>query len=402
MKNIVICCDGTGNEFGDTNSNVVKLYSTLTFDSDQTGYYHPGVGTMGSPNAQGPIEKKWTQLEGLAFGKGLLENVGDAYRYLMNHFECGDHIFLFGFSRGAYTVRALGGVIHMYGLLSPGNEGLIPYIVRMFAQKSRNAAGKQRTLDVASDFKCTFSRECTLHFVGVWDTVSSIAWTPNDPIVLPFAGRNPIMHVGRQALSIDERRCYYRDLLWGAPFLETEPEFVVEQDIKQVWFAGAHSDVGGSYPEKQSGLSKIALEWMLNEAGKFGLRIDPRKSEIVLGRLNEPKCAENRPRCVPPDPTAQIHDPLTDKPWYAAAGWWMLECLPHRMYRKQEQSARWIIPLGRRRTIPEGSLIHQSVRERMNAPQCGYHPPNLPLKYEIEHMIAFPPPEMAAAAGIGM
>lgn len=126
MKNIVICCDGTGNEFGDTNSNVVKLYSTLIIDHDQIGYYHPGVGTMGAPNARGPIDKEWTKIDGLAFGKGLLENVGDAYRYLMNNYEDGDHIYLFGFSRGAYTVRALGGVLHMFGLLTPGNEGQIP------------------------------------------------------------------------------------------------------------------------------------------------------------------------------------------------------------------------------------------------------------------------------------
>lgn len=129
-KNIVICCDGTGNEFGDNNSDVVKLYSTLIIDGkQQVGYYHPGVGTMGAPTAHNKISKAWSVVTGLAFGAGLLANVGDAYRYLMNIFADGDKIFLFGFSRGAYTARALSGVLRMFGLLFPGNEGLIPYRV---------------------------------------------------------------------------------------------------------------------------------------------------------------------------------------------------------------------------------------------------------------------------------
>src|SRR5947209_11463727 len=107
-KNIVICCDGTGNEFGDANSNVIKLYSTLVINQSQVGYYHPGVGTMGAPTARTRIEKTCSRIKGLAFGGGLLDNVADAYRYLMDVYADGDDIYLFGFSRGAYTVRVLG------------------------------------------------------------------------------------------------------------------------------------------------------------------------------------------------------------------------------------------------------------------------------------------------------
>src|ERR1041385_847873 len=131
-KNIVICWDGTGNDVGDHNSNVVKLYSTLIIDGrTQVGYYHPGVGTMGAPTATNRLSKAWSVIMGLAFGAGLLANVGDAYRYLMDTYEDGDRVFLFGFSRGAYTARALAGVLHMFGLLCPGNDGLIPYIIPM-------------------------------------------------------------------------------------------------------------------------------------------------------------------------------------------------------------------------------------------------------------------------------
>ena len=106
-KKIVVCCDGTGNSFEcvDEDSNVAKLYSSVKIDKDQVGYYHPGVGTMGSPNSRGVIAKEWSRVMGLAFGHGLLENVGDGYRYLMDTYADGDEIYLFGFSRGAFTAR---------------------------------------------------------------------------------------------------------------------------------------------------------------------------------------------------------------------------------------------------------------------------------------------------------
>src|ERR1700750_2287712 len=116
-KNIVICCDGTGNEFGDSNSNVVKLASTLVIDEQQVSYYHPGVGIMGSLTVRTWVEKKCDVIRGLAFGYGITLCITDAYRYLMQTYKPGDQIYLFGFSRGAYAARALGGPLHMYGLL---------------------------------------------------------------------------------------------------------------------------------------------------------------------------------------------------------------------------------------------------------------------------------------------
>jgi uncharacterized protein (DUF2235 family) len=100
-KNIVICCDGTGNEFGDRNSNVIKLHKTLVRDAAQVTYYHPGVGTMGARNALTTIGRWWTRLIGLAFGYGVSDNIADAYQFLMRTFEPGDQVYVFGFSRGA-------------------------------------------------------------------------------------------------------------------------------------------------------------------------------------------------------------------------------------------------------------------------------------------------------------
>lgn len=372
-KNIVVCCDGTGNEFGDSNSNVVKLCSTLVVDEQQqVEYYHPGVGTMGSPNARTALGKKWDVIRGLAFGYGITENISDAYRYLMQTYERDDKIYLFGFSRGAYTVRALGGLLHMYGLLHQGNEGLIPYITAQFATRTKQTQGMSHTFEVAEGFKQTYCRDILLHFVGVWDTVSSVGWI-SDPVIIPYTAANPIMKIGRHAVSIDERRCFFRDNLWGKPFQPGDPEFRVEQDIKQVWFAGVHSDVGGSYPEGESGLSKITLEWMLREAKLAGLRIHDDEAQRVLGlKIPAP--------FAPPDATDGQHESLK-------GAWWLVELLPHYKFdkRKGEPGWKWP-PLGQRRHLPDKVVIHQSVQERLeNMP--AYRPKNLLQKTGTPPMV---------------
>jgi len=217
-KNIVVCCDGTGNEFGAQNSNVIKLYKMLVCNESQIAYYHPGVGTMGSRSALTGIGKWWTKVIGLAFGYGISDNVADAYEFLMRMFEPGDDVYVFGFSRGAYTARCLCGMLHALGLLTQGNEGLIPYAIRMI---------KKQPIDfhVAADFKKTFSRECKPHFVGVWDTVSSVGWVYN-AVRFPFTtvARNPDLAVIRHAVSIDKRRAFFRQNLLGVPH-SPQPNF---------------------------------------------------------------------------------------------------------------------------------------------------------------------------------
>jgi len=351
-KRIIVCCDGTGNEFGERKSNVVKLYKMLVQDSRQIAYYHPGVGTMGAHAALTEIGKLWTRVIGLAFGYGISDNVADAYQFLMRTFEPGDDVYLFGFSRGAYTARALCGMLHAVGLLTRGNEAQIPYAIRMLKQKPIDFA-------VAADFKKTFSRECKPHFVGLWDTVSSVGWVYN-AVHFPFttATSNADFRLVRHAVSIDERRAFFRQNLFGKA---REPQ----QDILEVWFAGVHSDVGGSYPEPESQLSQIALRWMVSEAEAAGLIVDSTRRGEILG---------DKLPYVTPDPTTKNqHESLT-------RAWWIAEVWPKIVHVETEPGVwkqRLRINLGRRRYIPASVVVHESVEKRLKA-GVGYSPKNLP------------------------
>jgi uncharacterized protein (DUF2235 family) len=420
-KNIVVCCDGTGNQFADANSgdpaqsansNVVKLYTALTINNEQVGYYHPGVGTMGAPQARSKVEKSWSVLTGLAFASGFMDNVEDAYRFLMNAYNDGDQIYLFGFSRGAYTIRALAAILHAYGLLCRGNEGQIPYVLRLFNEdmnaarkqsrqlRQANIAGarkpeaKKTYLTVNSAFKETFCHDVTLRFVGLWDTVSSVGWI-QQPLRLLYSAQNPIIQTGRHAVSIDERRCFYQDNLWGAPLPPNEtptlrkkvigsdgepvighdgrPVFEpVQQDIVQVWFAGVHSDVGGSYPQRESALSNRTLRWLLNEATANDLKVEPDRVNLIFGEPTNERYAA-APLYVKPDEPGPVHNSLT-------GAWWLLEVLPHRYYVMDTDEEHWRIPLGSPRTLPSGALVHSSVAERLQADLIPpYQPKNLAL-----------------------
>src|SRR6266849_11068580 len=132
-KNGVVCCDGTANEFAQDRTNVVKLFYTLEQHDPtrQVAYYHPGLGTMEPAAELSPLRRRIARLLGLVFGYGLAFDIRDAYVFLMNTYDEGDRVFLFGFSRGAYTVRAVTALLHMYGLIRPGNEPLVPYAIRM-------------------------------------------------------------------------------------------------------------------------------------------------------------------------------------------------------------------------------------------------------------------------------
>jgi hypothetical protein len=261
---------------------------------------------------------------------------------------------------------ALASLIHVYGLLCAGNQEAIPYILQMYSKASCEAKHQKKTFPPNEAFKWRFSHanQIRIKFCGLWDTVSSYGWI-YDPIQQPFLGCNPIIDIGRHAVSIHERHCFYKDNLWGTP----DPT----QDFRQVWFSGTHSDIGGSYPEKTSGLSKIAFEWMLVEAAKAGLRIDEARARVILGKATPSPSVEGLPQFAAPDENACLHHSLH-------GAWWFPELLPQQ--DPHLHGKRLYFPLGCKRTIPEDSYIHQSVIDGK------YTPERLP-KHTVEPLVTF-------------
>jgi uncharacterized protein (DUF2235 family) len=290
------------------------------------------------------VSRNTTKFLGLAFGYGLEADVRDAYAFLMQQFEPDDTLFMFGFSRGAYTVRAVASLLHMYGLLPPGNEPLILYAIRMMNATNRRESGS--AFGLAEDFRATFrGTVCKPHFVGVWDTVNSVGWIENS-MKLPYSANNPDISIGRHAVSIDERRAFFRTNLWrpDPPVPDSGPK-----DLKQVWFPGVHCDVGGGYPEVQSGLSKFALEWMVLEGASAGLLIDRARLDEVMGRTGT--------KFAKADCDAVLHESLTF--------WWRpAEIMPKRHWNWQMQSEERRMNLGQKRTLPSNPLVHAAAFDR--------------------------------------
>jgi len=319
-KNLIICCDGTSNEYGENNTNVVGLYQSLIRNQDQIAFYDPGVGTFDILGKT--VGKKFGIMLGQGFGWGLQKNIEDAYEYLMNRYSPGDKVYLFGFSRGAFTVRSLAGMLFKCGLLQKGSNNLIPYASKIY--------NTQNNKDIAAGFKETYSNECKVYFIGVWDTVASLGYFYGKKFF--NAKLNGVVSYGYHAVAADEKRKKFPVSLWDES--RKEPG----QTIEQVWFPGVHSDVGGSYMER--GLSDGALKWMLQRA-------------IDSGMLVKPDWEKN----INPD-SIDI--------------------------QAQHESRKYFWKLWPKvsRPIPENAKIHQSILDRIEA-NIGYAPTNLPKKYTV-------------------
>ena len=359
-KNLILCCDGTSNQFSGHQTNVIRLYRCApNIAGQQVTFYDPGVGTMPAAGVPTGIAKRISVLLGLAIGLGFNDNVRDAYGYLMDNFEDGDRVFLFGFSRGAFTARAVAGMLYAVGLLRPGTENLVPYAMSYWRNCYSPTGSK-----VAADFKRTLARECHPHFLGLWDTVGSVGWFNNFQ-TFPFTRHNPEIAIVRHAVSIDERRCCFRHNLMEVD--RNNPK----QDIKNVWFAGVHSDVGGGYPEAESGLSKLALEWIVREAKAAGMVV----AEDVLAVQLGSRAGKTGVVHAPPAPSAKLHQSLHGL-------WWLLEVLPRRQWHPETRKLEWSWGPDRPRRMPESPPVHASVQERQKL-VSDYRPPNLPPDYKI-------------------
>ena len=409
MRNIIICCDGTGNEISENISNVLKLYRCLRKTEKtsprQLVYYDPGVGTLARPDPWHKLKQDFNAILGLATGYGLDDNVLAAYAFLVHNYQAGDQIYLFGFSRGAYTVRVLAGLIHKVGLITPeqvnlAGSGLIAY--KQFSSdeapklraKIKSAidvaaaedAAPQTAFDNAAQFaRITSARWPTIRFIGVWDTVASVIVPRADRFYWPsleelaFTLVNPSVQTFRQAISMDERRCMFRLKKWDDPQTYKHNRFndahAEPQDILQVWFAGVHADIGGGYPEKESGLSKYPLLWMIDEATKCGLGVN----QATVNQLAWGVQRKGSPfSYVVPDVRGELHTSLR-------GAWWILEYLPksakYREWPARKTHFGYYIPDAEPRFIPDGAIIHESALLRMDA-MPSYRPVNLPKQYE--------------------
>ena len=292
-RQLVVCCDGTNNTLtgGQHDTNVLRIFEALRAEKHdhQVLYYDPGVG---SPDSLPPtdvvqwLRRKWDRLSGLASGQGIYENITQAYSFLLREYRKGDEIWLFGFSRGAFAARSVAGMINLFGLLRPEHRVMLPTLVRTYFSSTDGGslpmkvlkrlglgAGQRTRQQVAEQIRRCFTSpagsEAEVYFVGVWDTVESVG-PPGFSLQISSSGtikKKQIRHV-RHALSLDEHRWPF------LPRLYTDDNFgqpTDRQSLRQVWFRGVHSDVGGGYAAREAGLSDRALEWMVAEANRCGL-----------------------------------------------------------------------------------------------------------------------------------
>lgn len=230
-RNIIVCLDGTGDQFDNDNSNVVKFFAALKKDDpSQLTYYQTGVGTFSS-SYKGSLKKGFSAGLDMAVGASLGVHVREAYSFLMQNYREGDKICLIGFSRGAYTARALAGMLHKVGLLPAHNQAQIAFAYRWYKDNSEYG------WKMSADFKRTFSIDADVHFLGCWDTVASVGFIPR---ILPFAKtNNRSVRYFRHALALDERRAKFKANHWfqrdelyhkEEENHENEPEHVMEAD----------------------------------------------------------------------------------------------------------------------------------------------------------------------------
>ncbi|TFK47854.1 hypothetical protein OE88DRAFT_1738368 [Heliocybe sulcata] len=427
---LCLCFDGTGNKFGE-NSNVVRFFRAIKKDI---------------PNVQIPYYQVWTnssilrlyELNGMKAGVGtynkrqfhtrtltavasvldqavalhLNDHVKDGYKFLMQNYRPGDKICLFGFSRGAYTARALAGMLHKVGLLPQDNDQQLDFAFTIYQSTDMSAAVTSK------EFKDHFSIHVKVEFLGVWDTVSSVGILPR---VLPYSSACYNVKTFRHALALDERRARFRPNIWGEPTVRQEvvdhdgelvlppshnrgnwvyepPELNI--DIKEVWFSGCHADVGGGSHRKEESesLSNIPLRWMIKECqAKTGLVFDEDYLRGIGVDIHTPQAIDPyhvKPEIDRPtihnsiarqggldlltrghrrdytDALAWIYDQLDHVP-----AWRILEYIP-MLVTSLNPNGTWV-----RRRMPNycaGRVIpprddvvyvHRSVQERMNRTQ---------------------------------
>lgn len=382
-RQIIIGCDGTNNtltgELHDT--NVLKLIGQLVpEDGDQILYYDPGVG---SPDQVPPLgllntaRRKLERLAGLVSGRGIYENIAEAYLFLVDHYKPGDQIYLFGFSRGAFTVRSVAGMVKLFGIVRTDSKSLILTLIRVFfstpcdkdmadmwgyqkqvakrtserdvenkkvarktgiasvdaSEKSihdylvntreRHSTREEVAKQVTDKFATVEGAAAPIQFIGVWDTVESVGIPGlQRKITIPGFTRKELRlrHI-RHALSMDEHRLTFAPrLYWDDDYDDDAGDPATRRSLQQRWFRGVHSDIGGGYDSKEAGLSDQAYRWMLDEAIACGLRTEPKRDRHE--HAQKPLIS---------------HDAAYSTPWWGVAGLTVRTNVTHRKNGRDEK-----------------------------------------------------------------
>jgi len=389
-RNLIVLSDGTGNSAATPfKTNVWRLYQALQLtDGSQVAVFGDGVGTS---------SVKFLRVLGLALGIGVKRNVLNLYKFLCRNYNSGDRIWAFGFSRGAFTIRVLVGLIHHEGLVSFTSEAelnrnalaayrayrkrafptVIPWVVagrwaRDMLISVWNAITGARSYEKVREERDALKRNLVeVHFLGVWDTVVAYGLPVDeltqavDKWVWPMKFRDdsllPNVQHARQALSLDDERRTFHPIPWN----ETAEKDLVKNKqvaagrLRQVWFAGMHADVGGGYPD--DGLSYVPLCWMIKEAAEEGLRFEP-SVLVVYHALAAP--------------TGRMYD--------SRSGFGVL-------WRYQPRDAQVLLREG------NTPLVHGSVITRMTYGNDGYAPISLPERVDVLPGNGKPVPFDAAA-----
>ena len=327
-RQLIICCDGTDNNLtGRRNdTNVGQLCELLAPDSqNQLLYYDPGVGHAGELPEANPwdrLQQKFKRASSLAYGSGIYENIAEAYRFLMRHWRPGDQIFLFGFSRGAFTARSVGGLVTQFGLLRPEMDAMVPTLLYLYfldRKKFKKSYGDIKA-QISELFASDAARTAPVWFVGVWDTVASVGapMVSREMTATPTIVNKRFTHV-RQALALDEHRRSFQPRLYS---VEANYNYAAHgQSIDQQWFSGAHADVGGGYLTAQAGLSRQALLWMVQESSQCQLRLRPELLDArgLADREKLTRTLALRAKTLTED-LPLVHSATYDSPWWALAG----------------------------------------------------------------------------------
>jgi len=364
-RNLVVCLDGTTNEPETGSTNAARMFLVAEKNDRQLVYYDPGVGTMGARAAVTQLGRAVTRFAGMVVGYEIHDNIEQAYTWLAHRYRAGDRIFVFGFSRAAYTAQALTGMLRTVGLLHADADNPVPYALKLYAksgpisdpnrwpdentQKAEREFWKQLRDDFRKrfgnpDFPGRFRYRRQVRFLGVWDTVKLVGWLNMKARIQvgrwPFTANIDNVQTARHALAIDERR---------RPFSEyrfTPKAGSTSRDFQEVWFAGMHGDIGGQN-RADCRLPDITFTWIAKEAQAAGLRIDLGKYKAMMGVHFEHELPSDRALGV-----IRRNASL----WCLAGGW-------------------------RTRPIRANHAIHPSVQYRVKA-TCNepvpYRPPNLP------------------------